>query len=128
MMIKILLIAATVVFAALVLRDSTGKLLAVRRLVGLGFVFAAIAAVLFPDALTWVANLVGVHRGTDLLLYGSIVVFLFTTFAAYQRIHHLEGQITLLARELALRTTPADASTLVATDAVGVPGSVTDSP
>jgi hypothetical protein len=123
MMIKILLIAATVVFAALVLRDSSGRLLAVRRLVGLAFVLAAIGAVLFPNGLTWVANLVGVHRGTDLLLYGSIVVFLFTTFAAYQRIHHLEKQITQLARELALRSMPSD-STSVEIVSVGLPGSV----
>jgi hypothetical protein len=123
MMIKILLIAATVVFAALVLRDGSGRLLAVRRLCGLAFGLAATAAVLFPDGLTWVANLVGVHRGTDLLLYGSIVVFLFTTFAAYQRIHHLEAQITQLARELALRSAPSD-STSVETDSVDLSGSV----
>jgi len=108
-MIKVILIAATIAFAAYMLRDRSGRLLAFRRLVGLGFVVAAVAAVLFPDALTWVANLVGVHRGTDLLLYGAIVVFLFTTAAAYQRIHHLEEQITKLTRELALRSVPTDA-------------------
>jgi hypothetical protein len=123
MMIKILLIAATIAFAALVLRDGSGRLLAVRRLVGLAFGIAAVAAVLFPDALTWVANLVGVHRGTDLLLYGSIVVFLFTTFAAYQRIHHLEDQITRLARELALRSAPPSPPSSEA-DSVGLAGSV----
>ena len=110
MMIKVILIAATIVFAGFILRNSgNSRLLAVRRLVGLAFVLAAVAAVLFPDALTWVANLVGVHRGTDLLLYGSIVVFLFTMASAYQRIHHLEDQITRLARESALRAAPTDA-------------------
>jgi small membrane protein len=106
-MIKVILIAATVGFGVYVLRDAgTGKLLAVRRLAGLAFVVAAVAAVLFPDALTWVANRVGVGRGTDLLTYGLVVAYLFTTAATYQRIHHLESQITRLAREQALQARP----------------------
>ena len=34
------------------------------------FLILAIFAVLFPDATTWIAQLVGVQRGTDLMLYG----------------------------------------------------------
>jgi hypothetical protein len=111
MMIKVILIAATVGFGVYILRDAgTGRLLAVRRLAGLAFVVAAVAAVLFPDALTWVANGVGVGRGTDLLTYGLVVAYLFTTAATYQRIHHLERQITHLAREQALQGRPDTAA------------------
>jgi hypothetical protein len=107
MMIKVILIAATIGFGVYILRGAgTGRLLAVRRLAGLAFVVAAVAAVLFPDALTWVANRLGVSRGTDLLTYGLVVAYLFTTAGTYQRIHHLERQITHLAREQALQAPP----------------------
>jgi hypothetical protein len=103
MMIKVILIALTVSFGLFVLRDAgTGRALALRRLGGVAFVLAAVAAVLFPDALTWMANQVGVRRGSDLLLYGLVVAYLFTTAASHQRIHHLEERITRLARAQAL--------------------------
>ena len=47
------------------------------------FLILAIFAVLFPDATTWVAQLVGVQRGTDLMLYALIVAFVFVTVSSY---------------------------------------------
>ena len=43
------------------------------------------------------------ERGTDLVLYIFVMTFLFTTLAAFQRMHRLESQLTELAREVALR-------------------------
>jgi hypothetical protein len=57
---------------------------------------------LFPLKVTAVANAVGVGRGTDLVLYVLVMVFLFTSISLYQRLHTLETQISELTRQLAL--------------------------
>lgn len=104
MIIKVLLISATLVFGILTLRERpTAGRQAVRRLALLGLVVAGVVAVAFPDTTSWVANLVGVTRGTDLVLYIFVMAFLFTTVAFYQRVHQLEQQIIDLTRALALR-------------------------
>ncbi|MCW2787353.1 MAG: hypothetical protein JWP74_3870 [Marmoricola sp.] len=104
MTIKVLLIGATLVFGFMTLRErrpATNQ--AVRRIALLLLVPVGLIAVAFPDTTVWAAHLVGVKRGTDLLLYIFVMTFLFTTLASYQRLHHLERQLVQLTRELALR-------------------------
>ncbi|PRQ12180.1 DUF2304 domain-containing protein [Corynebacterium sp. 13CS0277] len=67
------------------------------------FILASIYTVLHPDDLTWVANLVGVARGTDLLLYGLVVAFMFTTLSSYIRFREQELRYARLARAIALQ-------------------------
>lgn len=103
MIIKVLLISATLLFGLLTLRGgrpATNQ--ALRRMVLLMLVPLGVVAVAFPNSTSWVANLVGVGRGTDLVLYAFVMMFLFTTLANYQRLHHLENQLIELTRELAL--------------------------
>ena len=104
MIIKVLLISGVLgaVFVALRSSGST-TLLAVRRLVLIAFAGAAAASILFPGALTWVANQVGVGRGADLLLYGSVVLAVFVALGFHHRIQVLEDRVTALTRALALR-------------------------
>lgn len=71
------------------------------------FLVVAILAVLFPDATTWVAQLVGVRRGTDLMLYGLIVAFVFVTISSYLRFREQELRFARLARAVALKTAEA---------------------
>ena len=75
---------------------------AIRR-IGL-VVFAAFAAVsiLFPDVWNRIARLVGVGRGTDLVLYALVVAFLSFTVTTYLRFRDLETNYTRLARRIAL--------------------------
>ena len=73
-----------------------------RRVALIVFVLFAVASVLFPDVWNTLANLVGVGRGTDLLLYVLIVVFLGYMATSYRRFRGLEFQITQLARRIAL--------------------------
>ena len=103
MIIKILLIAGTLALGMLLRQRATGTNLALRRLVGAVVVVLGVVAVAFPATTVWAAHLVGVQRGTDLLLYVFVMTFLFTTVASYQRIFGLERRITELTRELALR-------------------------
>jgi hypothetical protein len=103
MIIKILLISGAIAFGILfVRRPGAGSHLALRRVLGLLVVVGGIFAVLFPLAVTDVANAIGVGRGTDLVLYVSVMVFLFTSVSLYQRVSSLDEQITELTRQLAL--------------------------
>ena len=103
MIIKILLVAGVIGIAVGLLRGpGTGRQLALRRIVGLALGAVGVVAVLFPSLVSWVANRVGVGRGTDLVLYVGVIAFMSTTAALYQRVGSLESRITTLTRALAL--------------------------
>lgn len=113
MIIKILLIAGITGAVVFALRGSnTGANQAIRRLAGVLFALTATIGIIFPDAVTWVANLVNVGRGTDLVLYALVVAFLYVCVALYQRVHHLEQRIVELSRAVALRDAAQTHSTV----------------
>jgi small membrane protein len=103
-MIKVILIA--VILIALVWglrhRDDVG-FRAGRRLMALVLAGFAIVAVLAPDLTTRLAHAMGIGRGTDLLLYGLVVTFIFTTAALYFRCRDIERRMVDIARAVALR-------------------------
>lgn len=104
MIIKVLLISATLLFGLMTLREQRPAThQAIRRIALLVLVPVGVVAVAFPSTTVWAAHLVGVGRGTDLLLYGLAMTFLFTTLATYQRLHMVERQLVQLTRELALQ-------------------------
>lgn len=101
--IQVLLIAAVVALLVYLLRSrGSAKSKAWVKLGYVVFVLAGIYAVLRPDDTTVVANLVGVDRGTDLMLYALIIAFAFTTLSAYMRFKDLELKYARLARAVAL--------------------------
>ena len=103
MWIKVILLAAFGLVAVIGLRAPRGaRHLALRRVALIVFVLFAVASVLFPDVWNALAKLVGVGRGTDLLLYVLIIVFLGFMATSYMRFRGLEFQITQLARRIAL--------------------------
>ena len=83
-------------------RSRGARAQAIRR-IGL-VVFAAFAAVsiLFPDVWNRIAAVVGVGRGTDMVLYALVVAFLSFTVTTYLRFRDLEVRYTKLARRIAL--------------------------
>ncbi|HET6303090.1 DUF2304 domain-containing protein [Microbacterium sp.] len=103
MWIQLLLIAGVVVIGALLMRRTgADSHLAIRRMLSGLFILAAILSILFPQWLSWVANLVGVGRGTDLLLYGLVIAFLASLYTQYRHNLATQRQVTLLARKVAL--------------------------
>lgn len=103
MWIQFLLIVAVIVGGGLLMRRTgADSHLAIRRLLMGTFVLAAILAILFPQVLSWLANLVGVGRGADLLLYTLVIVFLAFVYTQYRRNLAAQRKITLLARKVAL--------------------------
>lgn len=101
--IKVLLIGAVLALLVyLLLSRRSAQSRAWVKVGYVAFVMAGIYAVLRPDDTTTVANLVGVRRGTDLMLYILIIVFAFTTLSTYMRFRDLELRFARLARAVAL--------------------------
>ena len=70
------------------------------------FVIFATVAIAVPSLMTRLANLVGVGRGTDLLLYALVIAFLAQMLSSFRRNAARERQITRLARRIALDDAP----------------------
>jgi hypothetical protein len=62
----------------------------------------AAVAIAAPDAMTHLAGMVGIQRGTDLVLYGLVFVFLGTTFFLYSRYARLRREVIELVRQQAI--------------------------
>lgn len=102
--IKIVLIAVFAVFAVIVLLPGRGtRKLAVKRLALVLLFAVGIVAVMFPQLTNAIARAVGVGRGTDLLLYGLVIVFVGNALSTSVRFRHQERELTQLARAVALR-------------------------
>ncbi|MGC4112359.1 MAG: DUF2304 domain-containing protein [Nocardioides sp.] len=103
-LIKLLLLAAIALVGYYAVR---GGRRALHRVVWRGFVVAglgaAVVVVIFPMSLTWVANRLGVGRGTDLLLYILTVSFMLISVVLFRRMADLERRYVDLARAQALQ-------------------------
>ena len=103
MLIKILLLLGVGVLALWVLRNRHG--VAVRagaRILLVGGLLAAVVAILFPDITQAAAEILGVTRGTDLLLYALVIVFAFFAVGVWLRFRELERRLAAVARTSAL--------------------------
>jgi small membrane protein len=71
---------------------------------GWSMLWAAMALIVFIPAITkWPANLFGIQRGIDVIVYMGIVVLFYLTYRIYSKIEKVEQDITKLTRELAKR-------------------------
>jgi len=103
MIIKWLLVPALVVAVVLSLRArSSLRGQARRKILAVLTVVAGGIAVLFPDLLQALADLVGVTRGTDLMLYGLALVIIYLVGSTGVRFREQESRLVLLARQVAL--------------------------
>jgi hypothetical protein len=101
--VKLLLICSVLAILAWVIRSRPStRRLALTRIASIAVAVCWVVAVINPDLVTWVANLIGVGRGTDLVLYLLVVVFTISGVAQYQRIRRLEDRIAELTRSQAL--------------------------
>lgn len=76
--------------------------LAMKRLFALLVALAAIVAIIFPDLLTKVANLLGIGRGADLLLYVFVIVSMLFAVSTMRAKARSDARVTELARAVAL--------------------------
>jgi len=101
-LIQILLLLGIALVAAVLLRRAGARHQAIRRLALVAFGAFAVTSVIFPNIWNALARLVGVGRGSDLLLYGTIMVLLGYMATSYIRFRELENRFTKLARRIAL--------------------------
>jgi small membrane protein len=112
-----LVLAVIIVSVALMRGGSNARHLAIRRMLLIVFAVVAVLSIFFPGMLSSVANFFGVGRGTDLVLYGTIVTVLVFMSTTYQRFRHMEISMTKLARRIAIDEVPRP-------DSQGVGGSL----
>lgn len=106
MLIKILLIVVVLLLSLYMFKANLGaKQTAWRRLGILVFAIAAVVVVIFPEITTKVAQFLGVGRGTDLLLYGLVIVVLYNMLMQAKQRNAAERRLTKLAREVAITHT-----------------------
>ena len=65
-------------------------------------IVAGAVAVIFPDITQDAADVVGVGRGADLVMYIAIVAVMFVLLHYYTKFVELQRQVTELTRELAI--------------------------
>jgi hypothetical protein len=104
MVIKVLLLLAVIASLFYFIRQQHGvRLQAGKRLAFVAFLLFAAYAIVRPNDVTWVAHEVGVGRGADLVLYATVIAFVFVVINFYLRTRDMERRITDLARAVALR-------------------------
>ncbi len=73
---------------------------------GLFWIFVwsfVIILLIYPEFFKYIADILGVGRGVDAIIYISIVVLFYLIYRIYAKIDQLERQITYLVREIAIR-------------------------
>jgi hypothetical protein len=63
----------------------------------------ALAVVIWPDLTVWVANLVGIGRGADLVVYLAVIFIVYFLFRLLLRIEKIEKNLTKLVRNESLK-------------------------
>lgn len=100
---QFILVVAVFLGALLAIRSFRGeKSLALKRIFALIIAIGGVFAIIFPNALTAVANFFGIGRGTDLLLYGFVVATMIFGVAVLRAKARSDARVTELARAVAL--------------------------
>jgi small membrane protein len=103
LLIQLFLVTAFgLLLAKLIGNPRSSRIKAWKKIAIIIFILIAIFAVLFPDSSNKLANLVGVGRGADLLLYLLTTAFVFSTFNGYVTNKIEQERYVILARKIAL--------------------------
>lgn len=105
LIVQLLLISSVLFVMVRLLRSQGQRVQALRRVGMLAFAGLAVLSILFPGVWNRLAQLVGVGRGSDLILYGLVVVVLSFMVTTYLRLRDVEYRYTSLARSMALQRT-----------------------
>lgn len=99
---QIAVVIAICIASVFFIRGGGARYQAMRRILMVAFMLAAASSVFFPQVWTWAANLLGIGRGADLLLYLLVLVFFGFVASTYRRFRTMEKEVTELARQLGL--------------------------
>jgi hypothetical protein len=98
-LVSVLGVAAALV-ASLLARGAIGR---VAGCAGLLVAAGGIVFAIKPDWTTEIAHLLGISRGTDLLVYLLVLVVMYGFLFVYLKLRRVRRELTLLVRELAVR-------------------------
>ena len=104
--IQVLLIVGILVVAWRLLGSYGQRAQALRRLGLLLFAAFAVWSILDPNILNQLADVLGIGRGADLVLYGLVLAFFGFVVTTFRRFRDMEVRYTRLARRIALDETP----------------------
>lgn len=60
-------------------------------------------AAILPQTTTFIADILGVGRGVDAVIYLALLVLFYGMFRLYVKMEHIEQEITQIVRKVALR-------------------------
>lgn len=86
------------------------------RFVVLGLFLTLSAAIVWPNATSRIAHVVGVGRGADLVMYFYIMFSLFLCALLYGKIQGLEARMTEIVRKMAVDDTACREATPASTE------------
>ena len=103
MLIQIILIAVIAVIIIRLFSKLKGKEIDGRSFFAwLALWLAAAAIIIWPGLTVVAANYVGIGRGADLVIYGSLIFLFYALFKLLVRIEKLEKNLTKLVRQNAI--------------------------
>ncbi len=107
MPIQILLTVVLLIAIAVTWRRAKEGVIRKREAVlwSLVWIIAAVV-ILLPETTSFVANLLGVGRGVDLVLYASVIVLFFLVFKLFTSLDRIDKKLTDIVRKDALQDLP----------------------
>ncbi len=103
MLIKIILILFVLFALVKVAMRYKDKVISLQELIlWTIFWFLVSFLVLFPDITSYAANVVGVGRGVDLVIYLAILILFYLMFRALSKLDKVEKDVTKVVRKVAL--------------------------
>jgi len=104
MPIQILLIAAIAAACIATWKRARERVIRVPEAIAWSIVWVAAAFVILkPETTSRLANMLGVGRGADLVLYASVVALFFLMFKIFMSLDAIEKHLTHFVRKDALR-------------------------
>ncbi|MBU1448232.1 DUF2304 domain-containing protein [Patescibacteria group bacterium] len=104
MLIQIILVVSLALALVMTWRRARQDVIANREALAWSVLWVAAAiVVLLPGVTSWLASLVGVGRGVDLVVYASVVALFMLVFKLFIQHQRLERNLTDLVRREALR-------------------------
>lgn len=108
MLIRALLVVSTIVFSVWLLKKrNSARARAWQKLLIIFFLIGVILLTVSQDLATRFALFFGIPRATDVVLYLTVVIFLFVGANFLLRLEELQKRVTILNRQIALNSAKA---------------------
>ena len=108
MLIRVLLVVSTIVFSVWLLKKrNSARARAWQKLLIITFLVGVILLTVSQDLATRFALFFGIPRATDVVLYLTVVIFLFVGANFLLRLEEVQKRLTTLNRQIALNSAKA---------------------